>query len=299
MNTQTEHLNTEQRHPQTSQLDELDALALVHVMNAADATIHQAVAQRAEQIAQAIELIYHTHQQGGRLISFGAGTSGRLGVLDASECPPTFSTTDEFIALMAGGDEALRSAVEGAEDDRLAIVEQLKALNFSSKDCALGIAASGRTPYVAAGLAYARSVGAKSIALACNKQALISRGVDVAIEVDVGPEILTGSTRLKAGTATKMVLNMLSTGSMVLAGKVYENLMVDVQASNEKLKDRCVRIVVQATGCLEAQAHALLSQNAYHVKRVIVMIKLGLNASQAQDRLDQARGHLKKALTLK
>jgi N-acetylmuramic acid 6-phosphate etherase len=296
MKTHTDHLQTETRNPRTLHLDTLDAYHLVELMNQEDAMVHLAVQAEIKHIAEAVELIHQTLQNGGRIISFGAGTSGRLAILDASECPPTFSTTDEFIALIAGGKEALIEPIEGAEDNEEAIVEALKDLHFSEKDCALGVAASGRTPFVKAGLSYARQLKAKTIALSCNKEAVISALADVAIELDVGPEVLTGSTRLKAGTATKMVLNMLSTAPMVLAGKVYENLMVDVKPTNDKLKDRAVRIVMQACKVDQTSAQTALNQTDYRVKQAIVMIKRACTVEQAQHILDQANGHIRKAL---
>jgi len=296
MKTHTDHLQTETRNPNTMHLDRLDAYQLVELMNQEDASIHIAVQAELVSIAQAVKLVHQTIEQGGRLISFGAGTSGRLAILDASECPPTFSTTNEFIALIAGGDKALVEPIEGAEDQKDEIIEALKALKLNAKDCALGVAASGRTPYVIAGLTYATQVKAKTIALSCNKSAQISKLADVAIEVDVGPEVLTGSTRLKAGTATKMVLNMVSTASMVLAGKVYENLMVDVKASNDKLKDRALRIVMQACAVDQATAQQALLECHYRVKQAIVMIKRSCSAEQANAILLKTKGHIRSAL---
>ena len=222
-------------------------------MNDEDQKVAIAVQKELPKIAQAIEIIVKQLNQKGRVIYFGAGTSGRLAVLDASECPPTFSTTNEFIALIAGGTGAVKSAMEGAEDSETLIVEELKALKFSSKDVAVGIAASGRTPYVISGLKNAREIGAYTISISCNSDSLLSKISDVGIEVEVGPEVLTGSTRLKAGTAIKMILNMLSTVSMVQMGKIYGNLMVDLNPSNIKLMDRAKRIIMQATGVNEKQ----------------------------------------------
>lgn len=296
MKTQTDHLQTETRNPNTMHLDRLDAFQLVELMNQEDAKIHEAVHAELSSIAKAVELIHQTIEQGGRLISFGAGTSGRLAILDASECPPTFSTTDEFIALIAGGSKALVEPIEGAEDKEDEIIEALKSLKFNEKDCALGVAASGRTPYVIAGLKYAKQLSAKTITLACNKSAQMSTYADVPIEIDVGPEILTGSTRLKAGTATKMVLNMLSTASMVLSGKVYENLMVDVRPTNDKLKDRALRIVMQACLVDQATAQNALIQTEYKVKLAILMLKRSCSVQDAQVILQKAKGHIRVAL---
>jgi N-acetylmuramic acid 6-phosphate etherase len=295
MNTDLKTLSTEAINPNSPQLDQLSARDIVALMNREDAGVAAAVERELDSIAQAVDLLKETFTQGGRLISLGAGTSGRLGVLDASECPPTFST-DRFIALIAGGDDALRFALEGAEDDTHQVVEDLKQLQLQAHDCVLGIAASGRTPYVIAGLAYARQIGAKTLSLACNKAALISNYADVAMEVEVGPELLSGSTRLKAGTATKMVLNMLSTASMVLMGKVYDNLMVDVRATNDKLKERALNILVHLTQMDEAAARTLLKSQNYQLKRCVVMHTLGIDAASAQARLDAVQGHLRDAL---
>ncbi len=268
-------------------------------MNDEDQKVAIAVQKELPKIAQAIEIIVKQLNQKGRVIYFGAGTSGRLAVLDASECPPTFSTTNEFIALIAGGTGAVKSAMEGAEDSETLIVEELKALKFSSKDVAVGIAASGRTPYVLSGLKYAREIGAYTISISCNSDSLLSKISDVGIEVEVGPEVLTGSTRLKAGTAIKMILNMLSTASMVQMGKVYGNLMVDLNPSNIKLIDRAKRIIMQATGVNEKTAHTALYDANLKVKVAIVMIKKKCCASDAISYLERANGFVSKALKIK
>ena len=299
MKEHIEQLITEKPNPNTLKLDELSPLEIIQIMNAEDQKVALAVNNELPKIAQAIEIIVKQLNLKGRVIYFGAGTSGRLGILDASECPPTFSTTNEFMALIAGGTGAVKSAVEGAEDSETLIVEELKALKFTSKDVAVGIAASGRTPYVISGLKYAKSIGAHTISISCNPDSLLSSISDVGIDVEVGPEVLTGSTRLKAGTATKMVLNMLSTASMVQMGKVYGNLMVDLNPSNIKLIDRAKRIIMQATGVNEKTAHTALYDANLKVKVAIVMIMKKCSASEASTRLEKANGFVSKALKIK
>jgi N-acetylmuramic acid 6-phosphate etherase len=299
MTEHIEQLVTEKPNPNTQRLDELSPLEIVQIMNEEDQKVALAVNKELPKIAQAIEVIVNQLNQKGRVIYFGAGTSGRLGILDASECPPTFSTTNEFIALIAGGNSAVKSAVEGAEDSETLIIEELKALKFTSKDVAVGIAASGRTPYVISGLKYAKSLGAHTISISCNPDSMLSKVSDVGIDVEVGPEVLTGSTRLKAGTATKMVLNMLSTASMVQMGKVYGNLMVDLNPSNIKLIDRAKRIIMQATGVNEKAAHTALYDANLKVKVAIVMIKKNCSASDAINKLERSNGFVSKALKLK
>lgn len=294
-----EQLTTEKPNQNTLQLDELSPLEIVQIMNDEDQKVALAVNKELPKIANAIELIVKQLQIKGRVIYFGAGTSGRLGVLDASECPPTFSTTDEFMALIAGGERAMKSAVEGAEDSETLIIEELKAIKFTSKDVAVGIAASGRTPYVISGLKYAKQCGAYTISISCNPDSMLSKVSDVGIDVEVGPEVLTGSTRLKAGTATKMVLNMLSTASMVQMGKVYGNLMVDLNPSNIKLIDRAKRIIMQATGVNENTAHTALQDANLKAKVAIVMIKKKCSATDAIQKLEKANGFVSKALKIK
>lgn len=299
MTEHIEQLVTEKPNPNTQRLDELSPLEIVQIMNEEDQKVALAVNKELPKIAQAIEVIVNQLNQKGRVIYFGAGTSGRLGILDASECPPTFSTTNEFIALIAGGNSAVKSAVEGAEDSETLIIEELKAIKFTSKDVAIGIAASGRTPYVISGLKYAKSLGAHTVSISCNPDSMLSKVSDVGIDVEVGPEVLTGSTRLKAGTATKMVLNMLSTASMVQMGKVYGNLMVDLNPSNIKLIDRAKRIIMQATGVNEKAAHTALYDANLKVKVAIVMIKKNCSASDAINKLERSNGFVSKALKLK
>lgn len=299
MNEHIEQLVTEKPNPHTLHLDELSPLEIIQIMNDEDQKVALAVNKELPKIAQAIEIIVKQLNLNGRVVYFGAGTSGRLGVLDASECPPTFSTTDEFMALIAGGTHAVKNAIEGAEDSETLIIEELKAIKFTSKDVAVGIAASGRTPYVISGLNYAKSIGAHTISISCNPDSVLSQVSDVGIDVEVGPEVLTGSTRLKAGTATKMVLNMLSTASMVQMGKVYGNLMVDLNPSNIKLIDRAKRIIMQATGVNEKTAHIALQDANLKVKVAIVMLKKNCSASDAINKLEKAHGFVSKALKMK
>ena len=249
------------------------------------------------QIAQAVECIVSAFQQGGRLVYVGAGTSGRLGVLDASECPPTFGVSPEMVkGIIAGGERALRHPIEGAEDSKAQAVVDLQTIEFSSKDVLVGIAASGRTPYVIGALEYAKSLGSVTVSIASNPNSAMANIVDIAIDTVVGPEVLTGSSRLKSGTAQKLVLNMLTTASMILMGKCYQNLMVDVQASNEKLKARAIRIVMQATDCDKAIAEETLKQADQNAKLAIMMILSGLDRVQAEALLEKHQGKLQLAL---
>lgn len=291
-------LITEQRNPHSMRLDQLSAAEIVHLMNEEDQKVAQAVADCLPQITLAVEKITAAFAQGGRLIYLGAGTSGRLGVLDASECPPTFSVSPEQVkGVIAGGDYAIRHAVEGAEDDPSAAVNDLQQLGFSAQDVLVGIAASGRTPYVIGGLEYAKQLGATTVALISNPQTKMTEIADIAITTVVGPEILTGSSRLKSGTAQKLVLNMLSTASMVLSGKCYQNLMVDVKVSNEKLYARAIRIVMQATECDKSAAEAALVQADNQPKLAILMLLSGLDKSRALALLQANDGRLSQALS--
>ncbi|MFZ7174950.1 N-acetylmuramic acid 6-phosphate etherase [[Pasteurella] aerogenes] len=291
-------LITEQRNPHSMRLDQLSAVEIVRLMNEEDRKVAQAVADCLPQITLAVEKITAAFAQGGRLIYLGAGTSGRLGVLDASECPPTFSVSPEQVkGVIAGGDYAIRHAVEGAEDDPSAAVNDLQQLGFSAQDVLVGIAASGRTPYVIGGLEYAKQLGATTVALSSNPQTKMTEIADIAITTVVGPEILTGSSRLKSGTAQKLVLNMLSTASMVLSGKCYQNLMVDVKVSNEKLYARAIRIVMQATECDKSAAEAALVQADNQPKLAILMLLSGLDKSRALALLQANDGRLSQALS--
>lgn len=290
-------LITEQRNPNSMHVDSLSALEIVQLMNQEDKQVPLAIEKCLPQIAQAVECIVTAFQQGGRLVYIGAGTSGRLGVLDASECPPTFGVSPEMVkGIIAGGERALRHPIEGAEDSKAQAVVDLQTIQFSSKDVLVGIAASGRTPYVLGALEYANCLGSVTVSIASNPNSAMANVVDIAIDTVVGPEILTGSSRLKSGTAQKLVLNMLTTASMILMGKCYQNLMVDVQASNEKLKARAIRIVMQATGCDKALAEETLKQAEQNAKLAIMMILSGLDRAQAEALLEKHHGKLQFAL---
>ena len=290
-------LITEQRNPNSMHVDSLSALEIVQLMNEEDKQVPLAIEKCLPQIAQAVECIVAAFQQGGRLVYIGAGTSGRLGVLDASECPPTFGVSPEMVkGIIAGGERALRHPIEGAEDSKTHAVVDLQTIQFSSKDVLVGIAASGRTPYVIGALEYAKSLGSVTVSIASNPNSAMANIVDIAIDTVVGPEVLTGSSRLKSGTAQKLVLNMLTTASMILMGKCYQNLMVDVQASNEKLKTRAIRIVMQATDCDKALAEETLKQADQNAKLAIMMILSGLDRAQAEALLEKHQGKLQLAL---
>ncbi|WMJ24389.1 N-acetylmuramic acid 6-phosphate etherase [Paludicola sp. MB14-C6] len=290
-------LTTEQRNAKTTAIDEVSTQELVQLINNEDKLVPLAVEKEIDSIAKAIDLIYEAMSQGGRLIYCGAGTSGRLGVLDASECPPTYGVTpDTVVALIAGGEDALLNAVEGAEDDEMLCQKELEAIHFTKKDVLVGIAASGRTPYTIGGLLYAKSIGAKTVSLTCNNNSKMAEIADVSIAPIVGPEVVTGSTRMKAGTAQKLVLNMLSTGTMIKMGKVYQNLMVDVMPSNLKLIERCCRIVMEATGTDYDTAKQTLESVDYHPKTAIVMILGKVTKEEAKKRLEESKGHIKAAL---
>ena len=290
-------LITEQRNPNSMHVDSLSALEIVQLMNEEDKQVPLAIEKCLPQIAQAVECIVTAFQQGGRLVYIGAGTSGRLGVLDASECPPTFGVSPEMVkGIIAGGERALRHPIEGAEDSKAQAEVDLQTIQFSSKDVLVGIAASGRTPYVIGALEYAKSLGSVTVSIASNPNSAMANIVDIAIDTVVGPEVLTGSSRLKSGTAQKLVLNMLTTASMILMGKCYQNLMVDVQASNEKLKARAIRIVMQATDCDKALAEETLKQADQNAKLAIMMILSGLDRAQAEALLEKHHGKLQLAL---
>ena len=290
-------LITEQRNPNSMNVDSLSALEIMQLMNEEDKQVPLAIEKCLPQIAQAVERIVAAFQQGGRLVYIGAGTSGRLGVLDASECPPTFGVSPEMVkGIIAGGERALRHPIEGAEDSKAQAVVDLQTIHFSSKDVLVGIAASGRTPYVIGALEYAKSLGSVTVSIASNPNSAMANIVDIAIDTVVGPEVLTGSSRLKSGTEQKLVLNMLTTASMILMGKCYQNLMVDVQASNEKLKARAIRIVMQATDCDKALAEETLKLADQNAKLAIMMILSGLDRAQAEALLEKHHGKLQLAL---
>ncbi|MBW4463815.1 MAG: N-acetylmuramic acid 6-phosphate etherase [Pegethrix bostrychoides GSE-TBD4-15B] len=290
-------LATERRNSNTAQIDRVSTLEMLKLINQEDQQVALAVAQVLPQIAAAVDLIAAQLKLGGRLFYVGAGTSGRLGVLDASECPPTFGVEAGLVVgLIAGGDIALRHPVEGAEDSLEACVQDLQAYEFCSQDVLVGIAASGRTPYVLGGLSYASSLGAHRIAIACSPASPIGALAEIAIEPLPGAEVITGSTRLKAGTAQKLVLNMLSTGAMIKLGKVYGNLMVDVRASNQKLIERCKQILCEVTDLPRPEAEALLEATGYDVKLAILLQKTGLPLEEATQLLQQAEGYLQRAI---
>lgn len=290
-------LGTETRNERTAELDRMPVSEMLSVMNAEDQTVALAVRDALPQIGAAVEAITASLRQGGRLIYLGAGTSGRIGLLDAVECPPTFGTSPEqVVGLLSGGPGAFVLAVEGAEDEPARAVADLDEIAVNDRDTVVGLAASGRTPYVVGGLQHAAARGAVTVSVACNRDAVISRYADIAIEVPTGPEILTGSTRLKGGTAEKMVCNMLSTASMVRVGKVYGNLMVDLRASNEKLLDRARRMVVQATGTDPDTAAETLRAAGGQVKTAIVMLSAHCTAEEAVQRLDEAQGDTRQAI---
>lgn len=289
-------LMTEQRNHATLEVDLLPTLEMVRLLNDQNRILADAVDEQAEPIAAAVDMITERMTRGGRLIYIGAGTSGRLGVMDSSEIPPTFSMPpDRVIGVIAGGDTALRRAVEHVEDDPEAAVEQLKSLNLTCDDVVCGIAASGRTPYVIGGLDYARAVGAGTISVANNKRSEIGRHADVAIEVETGPEAISGSTRMKAGTGQKLVLNLLSTATMIQQGKTYSNLMVDVKATNEKLQARCLNTLREIFPAEEIERlKAALVEAEGSVKLAAVIVKKGLPAAEAQAELTRHGGHLRK-----
>lgn len=290
-------LMTEKRNEKTMNLDSMSPLEIITIMNDEDERAVLAVKEVLPQIATAIQWTTQSLRDGGRLIYMGAGTSGRLGVLDAVECRPTFGMSpDVIIGIMAGGEKAFIKAVEGAEDSKTLGQEDLEKLNLKKNDIVIGIAASGRTPYVIHAIRYARKVGAKTVIIACNRNSEMSKEADLSIEPATGPEVLTGSTRLKAGSAQKMVLNMISTASMVGIGKVYQNLMVDVMQSNEKLVTRAQNIVIAATGCDKETAKRKIATADGSVKLAITMILMDCSLEQAKEHLKRSHGHIRQAL---
>lgn len=299
MSSELDKIATEQRNPLTYHIDELSTLDMVTLINSEDHKVADAVQKVLPEIAAAVDLIADRLTHGGRLVYIGCGTSGRLGILDASECPPTFNVSPDLVqGLIAGGTTAIFRAVEGAEDSRELAVEDMKGIDFCEKDVLCGLAASGRTPYVLGGMAYAKSLGASVLAVTCCKGSAVDRAADIGIAPEPGPEVVTGSTRLKSGTAQKMVLNMLTTGAMIRMGKVYGNLMVDLQPTNEKLVRRCQRFVVQATGATEEQAVKALESTNYRCKEAIVTILCGVDAKRASERLEQAGGRIADVLRM-
>lgn len=292
-------IGTEKQNQNTMNIDELETLEMLSLINQEDARVIEAVKSQLPAISEAVDLIATTIEKGGRLVYIGAGTSGRLGVLDASEVLPTFGVGEEaVIGLIAGGDRALRNPVEAAEDDKNAVINDLKAISMSSSDVLCAIAASGRTPYCLSGIEYAQTLGAKTIALACVEKSEMGRIADIVIEADVGQEVITGSTRMKSGTATKLILNMLSTGAMIKLGKVYGNLMVDVKTSNHKLVERAKGILMKATNCSYDRAETLLELAQNNVKTAIVMELKQLDVEPARQLLEDHHGHIAKTLSL-
>ncbi|GGJ87150.1 N-acetylmuramic acid 6-phosphate etherase [Lentibacillus kapialis] len=290
-------LTTEQRNAASMALDQMSAMEILKVINNEDKKVATAVEKVLPQVNDAIERIYSALKQGGRLFYAGAGTSGRLGVVDASECPPTFMTSlDTVQTVMAGGNDAFFKAVEGSEDEESMGADDIKAKDITDKDVVVGITASGRTPYPIGALKYARNIGAYTVSLSCNNHSLISRFADTEIEVIVGPEVLTGSTRMKAATAHKMILNMISTTTMIKLGKVYENLMVDVHASNYKLKERARTIIMEITGCDYKEADHTLNLTNNQVKPAIVMIKGGVTYQEAEAAIEKSNGYVRDAI---
>lgn len=289
-------MNTEQRNPRSMNLDTLSVPEMTKLMNEEDATVTKAIRQSMNQINDLIAVVIKQMEKGGRLFYIGAGTSGRLGILDAAECVPTFGTSPEWVqGIIAGGEKAVLEAVEGAEDSEALAVKDLKDKNLNEKDEVIGIAASGRTPYVKGALKYAKEVGAQTGSISNNPDSAISELANYPVEVVTGPEVLTGSTRLKAGTAQKLVLNMISTVTMVKLGKAYENLMVDVQATNEKLVDRSKRIIMEATDCSFEEAEKYYEQS-HSVKTAIVQILAEVTLGEAESLLDQKHGRVREAI---
>lgn len=299
MNIDLRNLTTEKRNPNTLEIDIVSTEEMIKMINEEDKKVAYAVEKQIHNIAKAVDLIADKLEKGGRLIYAGAGTSGRLGILDASECPPTFSVSNELVqGIIAGGYSAMFNAIEGAEDSTLEGAEDLKKISLKDQDVLVGITASGRTPYVLGGIKYAKEIGAVTISVTNNSNSEIEKMTDICISVIVGGEAITGSTRMKAGTAEKMVLNMLSTGAMIKLGKVYKNLMVDVKATNLKLEERCKNIVMEATSVDKTVAAKFLEETNFDVKLAIFMIMSGLNKETAEKTLNSHKGHIRKALKL-
>ena len=298
--TELETLVSEGRNPRTMDIDLLPSLEILRRINEEDKSVPAAVEKVLPEIARAVDRIVMAFRAGGRLVYIGAGTSGRLGILDASECPPTFGVPEGMVVgLIAGGSTAMTHAIENAEDDAGQGESDLRAIDLTARDVVVGIAVSGRTPYVIGALTYARAIGAGTVALSCNPNAAIAPLSDIAIAPVVGPEVLTGSTRMKSGTAQKLVLNMLTTASMIGIGKTYQNLMVDVNVTNEKLANRAVRIVMQAAGCTPDEASRLLKQTGNDVKLAILIAMTGMPLEAARGALRQAGGFLRTAIDTK
>lgn len=293
-----DNLKTESRNSKTTNLDTMTTGELIKIMNEEDQKVIDGVKTALPQIEKCIKMVISALNSSGRLIYMGAGTSGRIGILDAVECAPTFSTTDEVIGIIAGGDRAFVKAVEGAEDSFELAGKDLDDIGINENDVVVAIAASGRTPYAIGALRSARKVNAKCVSITCNVNSELSKYADVAIEVDVGPEVLTGSTRLKAGTCQKIILNMISTASMVGIGKVYGNLMVDMKPTNLKLIERAKRVLIESTGCNEQTAAKMLEESDYNIKTAIVMILADVTKQEANQRIKQSRGFVHKCINI-
>ena len=292
-----EGLSTETRNPETMNLDEMTSLEIVKSMNIEDSKVPFVISKLLPEISKVVDIAAEALKNKGRIFYIGAGTSGRLGVVDSSECPPTFNASpNDFIGLIAGGEKAFIKAVEGAEDSEDLGKQDLLNKNFNRNDICIGLAASGRTPYVIGGLKYAKSIGAKTVSISCNKDSKIGKIADISIEAIVGPEVLTGSTRLKAGTAQKLILNMISTGAMILNGKSYKNLMVDLQMTNKKLETRGINIIKEATGVDENEAKEYIKKANGSVKIAIVMILSNCDYEIAKNKLDKSEGKVRLAI---
>ncbi|MDY0410206.1 N-acetylmuramic acid 6-phosphate etherase [Virgibacillus soli] len=290
-------LKTEQRNVNSMHIDNMSTMEILQVINHEDMSVTKRVQEVLPQIEQTIDAVHQSLKRGGRLFYVGAGTSGRIGVLDAVECPPTFSTPPDLIqAIIAGGSHAFVKAVEGAEDNEQLGAQDLKDRSLTELDVVIGIAASGRTPYVAGALKYANEVGARTVSLTGNKKAIISQFAEINIEVETGPEVLTGSTRMKVATAHKLILNMITTTTMIKIGKVYENLMVDLKVSNQKLKERAKNIVTTITEVSYDEAEKVLETTNYEVKPAIVMMKTGATLREAKQYISMANGFVRQAI---
>lgn len=288
---------TETRNPKSMNMDLSSTMEILKMINDEDKVVPYCVEKALPEIAQVVDMVVESFKKGGRLIYMGAGTSGRLGVLDAVECPPTFGVDfNKVIGLIAGGEKAFVQAQEGAEDSKELAVEELKNISLNDRDIVAGVAASGRTPYAIGGLEYAKSIGCKTFSIACNKNSKVGEVADVAIEVEVGPEVLTGSTRMKAGTAQKLILNMISTTAMTKMGKVYENLMVDLKITNEKLNERAKNNIMQITGCDYETATSALKESGNMVKTAIIMVLLNCSKEEAEKRLEKGNGFIRKSI---
>ncbi|MEH7883470.1 N-acetylmuramic acid 6-phosphate etherase [Bacillus sp. JJ1609] len=291
-------LNTEQQNPKTMNIDLMSTEEIITVINQEDTLVPNVLARQVPNISEVVDKIVAAFKQGGRLIYVGAGTSGRLGIIDASECPPTYGTDPGMVVgIIAGGKEAMTEAIEGVEDDKQQGQTDMEEISLCAKDVVVGIAASGRTPYTIGALEYANQLGAVTVSVVCSKDSEMEKVSDYTIAAVVGPEVITGSTRMKSGTAQKLILNMLTTASMIKMGKVYGNLMVDVQMTNEKLHNRAVNIVKMATGASDEEARAAIKDQNYHTKAAILQIITGLKGIEAKNLLDKHDGYLREAIS--